>query len=126
MRNIISHSRAQRALNTASDPISLRERTDRIGTLTSGQVEAGLAWLAGYDAGIFDAVLDAATAWDDCGRPVERFETEPYCVVCGAQAGVFLALGDNWRHYRGDGKPEPYDAGHIPVVGWRPAAVATR
>jgi hypothetical protein len=35
--------------------------------------------------------------------------------------GVFSAIGQAWHHYYGDGittKPEPYEAGHRPVLGW--------
>jgi hypothetical protein len=39
-------------------------------------------------------------------------------------AGVFTALGADWRHYAGgaeDRTVKPFDAGHPPVIGWRPA-----
>ena len=47
---------------------------------------------------------------------------EPYCVTCGARAGVFLSRSRDWLHYRADtvGNAEPYEAGHEPVIGWRP------
>ena len=48
---------------------------------------------------------------------------EPYCTACGASVGIFLAHGGDWKHYRWDyapgSKPEVYEAGHAPVIGWR-------
>jgi hypothetical protein len=56
-------------------------------------------------------------------------EPEPYCVICGADAGIFLRLGLDWRHYRGDGTTagqiELFDAGHTPIIAWRPAPALT-
>jgi hypothetical protein len=50
---------------------------------------------------------------------------EPYCTRCGAAAGIFAAHGGHWQHYlwgyAPGTKPEVYDAGHAPVIGWRPA-----
>jgi hypothetical protein len=80
-----------------------------------------LMFLSGYAPGIFDAVIDATEPF--AGYSLGD-DAEPYCITCGASAGVFPILGDGWRHYRGDGvtaKAEPYDAGHAPVIGWRPA-----
>ena len=46
-------------------------------------------------------------------------------MACGADAGIFTAYGDRRRHYWWDYAPgskrEVYDAGHDPVIGWRPA-----
>lgn len=54
-----------------------------------------------------------------------EYGPEPYCTRCGACAGIFVVHGGNWRHYRWDytpgSKPEVYEAGHAPVIGWRPA-----
>lgn len=53
-------------------------------------------------------------------------QTEPYCTVpeCGAAVGIFQGHGADWHHYRGNGTTEApivlYDAGHDPVVAWRP------
>jgi hypothetical protein len=50
---------------------------------------------------------------------------EPYCSTCGASIGIFIGHGDAWLHYTGEGTVaspvELYDAGHAPVVAWRPA-----
>ena len=50
---------------------------------------------------MFDAVLDAAepcpaVASDRSGEP------EPFCLQCGADIGIFLKVGLDWRHYRGE------------------------
>jgi len=37
---------------------------------------------------------------------------------------VFTARGGDWRHYTGDAEDrtvKPFDAGHPPVIRWRPA-----
>jgi hypothetical protein len=50
---------------------------------------------------------------------------EPYCSTCGATVGIFIGHGDAWLHYTGEGTVanpvELFDAGHAPVVAWRPA-----
>ena len=50
---------------------------------------------------------------------------EPYCSACGATVGIFIGHGDAWLHYTGEGTVanpvELFDAGHAPVVAWRPA-----
>jgi hypothetical protein len=53
-------------------------------------------------------------------------DLEPYCRLCGAQVGVFVARDNDWHHFRGapGGKVELFDAGHLPIIGWRPATVA--
>ncbi len=52
-------------------------------------------------------------------------EDEPFCTECGADVGIFIGHGDAWLHYTGEGTVaspvELYDAGHAPVVAWRPA-----
>jgi len=49
---------------------------------------------------------------------------EPYCQACGAAAGIFIGHGDAWLHYTGEGTAaspvELFDAGHEPVIAWRP------
>jgi hypothetical protein len=98
------------------------ERIKRIDSLNSEQMPLALAFLAGYHPLALDAALDAVTppaADDDPAM-------EPYCLVCHAPVGVFLAHGPGYKHYRGvvtaTSKPRPYKADHKPVIGWRPAA----
>lgn len=100
------------------------ERLGRLSTLGHEQMAAGLAWLAGYRPAVFGAVLDAAEPCDEDDDLTGENEPEPYCTLCGDRVGAFPRYGDGWRHYRGDGvtcKAKLFDAGHAPVVGWRPA-----
>jgi len=109
-------------------PVSGTSEADRISGLAAlGQEDtvAGLLWLAMNFPAVCDAMLDKTEcdAIDDeeflCEGP------EPYCTLCGAAVGIFTANGDIWRHYRWgyapDSKPQVYDAGHEPQIGWRPA-----
>lgn len=45
----------------------IRGRLARLNRLTPDQVEAGLVFLAGCGNDIFNAVVEAAEAWDDGG-----------------------------------------------------------
>ena len=53
-------------------------------------------------------------------------DEEPYCETCGATIGIFHGHGDAWLHYTGEGTAaspvELFDAGHEPVIAWRPVA----
>ena len=56
--------------------------------------------------------------------PADEDALEPYCTQYGAKAGVFIARGGDWRHYAGDAEDRtatPFDADHVPVIGWRPS-----
>jgi len=119
---------ALRPILPASGTISRRVtvqahgRLDRLAAIDVEHKEMALMFLSGYAPHVFDDVLDAT-------EPITGYslgdDAEPYCITCGASAGVFPTLGDGWRHYRGDGvtaKAEPYDAGHPAVIGWRAAA----
>lgn len=48
-------------------------------------------------------------------------DQDPYCAVCGADAGIFHGHGGGWYHWRAgdDGRTEVYDAGHAVVLAWR-------
>jgi hypothetical protein len=102
-----------------------RQRLDQLDTLDPDQLAAGRAWLAGYSPVTFDAALDAARTLENDGINRNEDDSEPYCTKCGATIGIFLRYGNAWRHFRGDvtaaSKAEPYEADHVPVVGWRPA-----
>jgi hypothetical protein len=117
--SIVTHRRRP-ARGTAA-----ARRMERLGRLDADAMHTGLAFLAGFRPAVFDAVLDAAEPGElgPCRDP------EPFCTECHANAGIFWLLGDEWQHYRPgadpDGKPEVYDPGHTPVIGWRtPAADA--
>lgn len=98
------------------------DRIARIGALIPEDATAGLIWLALKFPAICDAMLDKVE-WDAIDDPDPGREPEPYCALCGANAGIFLRYGLDWRHYRGDGtlgNAELFDAGHAPVIAWRP------
>ena len=104
------------------------ERLARIAVLDDERMADSLAFLSGYAPGVFDAVLTATEPCLDDLLPPDADALEPYCTSCGAKAGVFIARGGDWRHYAGDpmdGTAEPFDAGHAPVIGWRPAENGT-
>lgn len=68
---------------------------------------------------------DAINAEDDDEDEEEEDsdDLDPYCAECGTGIGIFWGHGDGWHHWRkaSDGRTEIYDAGHAPVVAWRPA-----
>jgi hypothetical protein len=105
--------------------ITPQERIDRLAMVSAEQMAAALKILAGYDPAALDFVLDAAEPCDEDGDPDASDEAEPHCAVCGADVGIFLKFGLDWRHYHGDGTTtgpiEVFDAGHDPVVTWLPA-----
>jgi hypothetical protein len=100
------------------------DRLERIAGLDAERMSDCLAFLSGYAPGILDAILTATEPCLDDLFPPDADALEPYCTECGAPAGVFTALGADWRHYAGDARDrtvKPFDAGHPPVIGWRPA-----
>jgi len=109
------------------------DRLERIAGLDAERMSDCLAFLSGYAPGILDAILTATEPCLDDLFPPDADALEPYCTECDAKAGVFTALGDDWRHYAGDAEDrtvQPFDPGHPPAVGWRPAkgrpAIAAR
>ena len=99
-------------------------RLARIAGLDAERMRESLAFLSGYAPGILDAILTATEPCLDDLLPPDADALEPYCTECGAKAGVFTALGSGWRHYAGDTEDrtvKPFEAGHPPVIGWRPA-----
>jgi hypothetical protein len=84
-----------------------------------------LTWLAGYSPAVFDATLDATEPCTDDDTPDPATDPAPFCVICGADVGIFLRFGLDWRHYRADGTTvgqiELFDPGHTPVIAWRSA-----
>ncbi len=100
------------------------DRLGRIAALDAERMSDCLAFLSGYAPGILDAILTATEPCLDDLLPPDADALEPYCTECGAKAGVFTALGADWRHYAGDAEDrtvKPFDAGHPPAIGWRPA-----
>jgi hypothetical protein len=86
-----------------------QDRIARLTALAPQDAAAALLWLAVE----FDAIDDP-----DPGQ-----EPEPFCAECGADIGIFLRFGLDWRHFRGDsttiGQVELFDPGHQPVIAWR-------
>jgi hypothetical protein len=58
---------------------------------------------------------------EDAATPEDQ-EPLPLCRQCGAPAGIFLAYGLRWQHFRGDaattGHHEIYHPGHQAEVTW--------
>jgi hypothetical protein len=102
--------------------ITAGERMERLGALTSKQCTDALLWLSGYAPAVFDEVVDAVQPCSGDGTD----DPAPFCDHCGADIGIFLKLGLDWRHYRGTlpGPIELYDPGHAPVLAWRITAPA--
>lgn len=102
--------------------ISPRERLDRLAAVGADRRTEALQLLAGYDPQTFDVILDAV---EPC-VPDAAEDSVPFCVRCGQETGIFLRYGLGWQHYRdhGDdmtyGRFEVFDAGHAPVLAWRP------
>lgn len=101
-----------------------REREARISAVDGDQITMAMMFIAGYSPSAVDAALEATgpCAEDEADGD---YGPEPYCTQCGASAGIFTALSGDWKHYRWDyspgSKPEVYDPGHRPVIGWRSA-----
>ena len=95
-------------------------RLFRLGRLEADVMSASLAILAGRQPELFDELVGEAEAYAEDGT--ER-EPEPFCVTCGANAGIFWLLGTEWHHFRpGSGAedgPQVYEPDHVPVIGWR-------
>jgi hypothetical protein len=97
-------------------------RLARLGRLDADGLYMSMAFLAGLRPSVFDAVLDAT---ESCAgdEPDPCRDPEPFCTECGACVGIFWLLGEEWHHFRPGadpgGKPEVYDPGHEPVIGWR-------
>ena len=77
-------------------------------------MESALAFLSMIDPQAFEIAFTAATP--PAGEIPEDEEPTPVCRGCGAPAGIFLARGLRWQHFRGDGvtsgAQEIHDPGH--------------
>ena len=73
-------------------------RLARLAVLDPEQPRQALAFLSGYRPRVFDAILDAV---EPPARPSPEDSTdrEPFCARCGAPIGIFLAHGQDYRHY---------------------------
>jgi hypothetical protein len=118
MRSIFSHP------GHAALEFSPQERVERLGTVGPEQQRQALLFLSGYAPAAFDTVLDAVEPCDENDAPGTGEDAEPFCAVCAERVGIFLLLGLDWRHYRGEepgGPFEIFDPGHEPTVIWRSA-----
>jgi hypothetical protein len=102
--------------------IAGRQRLQRLGGFSASQVTDAMTWLAGYAPHAFDAALDAIEPCTGDGSD----EPAPVCAQCGADIGIFLKYGLDWRHYRGTtvSDIELFDPGHAPALAWRTATPA--
>ena len=101
--------------------ISQLDRISRLAALSPEDTVAGLLWLAMNFPAVCDAMLDK-TEFDAVDDEDLCQEPEPFCAECGADIGIFLRYGTDWRHYLGDvttGQIEVFDPEHDPVVAWR-------
>lgn len=116
---------APRVLGT-SDLAEAIDRLDRLAATDAEHKDLALTFLSSYAPRVFDTIFDITEPPGT--RHYDDDDFEPYCTVCGYPVGVFLAHGQNYRHYRGvivpGSKPRPYKADHKPVVGWRKPAPA--
>jgi hypothetical protein len=108
------------------------ERLELLGVMDPDDMRASLAFIVSQYPQVFDFALVRDR------KLVERLQDrldhqydddpEPYCTVCGANAGIFVGQGSAYLHYTGEGTVaspvELYDAGHAPVIAWRPNAPA--
>jgi hypothetical protein len=100
------------------------DRLARIAALDTERMQESLFFLSGYAPGVLDAILTATEPCLDDERLPDDDALEPYCMACGAAAGIFIGQGSEWSHYTGDPASAdvlPYPADHAPVIGWRPA-----
>ena len=104
------------------------ERLELLGVMDPDDMRTSLAWLVSHAPKLFDFALVRDLTMVE--RLMARLnegqddDEEPCCETCGAAVGIFHAHGDAWIHYRGEGTAdspiELFDAGHEPVIAWRP------
>jgi hypothetical protein len=105
----------------------------RLRGLSHQQLTDRLTWLAWYQPGIFTAVLDYMQVSEDLAADTDPTspdlesldydeEPAPVCGRCGADIGIFIKFGLDWRHYREGaalGQAEIFDPGHTAELTWR-------
>jgi hypothetical protein len=111
--------------------------TERLRGLNQQQLQDAMTFVAFWSPGTFTAALDycETTSWgwfgfdpdlapdpDNDDHPED--DPAPVCAQCGANLGIFLKFGLDWRHYRGEALDdiELYDPGHAPKLTWRAPA----
>jgi hypothetical protein len=74
--------------------VSPRERLDRLAVVTADSRTETLQFLAGYDPGTFDAVLNAVEPCDEDGAPDVAEDSVLFCALnAGKRSGSFSAMG---------------------------------
>ena len=119
MRSIFSHP------SHAALEFSPQERAERLSTVGSEQQRQALLFLSCYAPAVFDTVLNAVEPREEDEDPEAGEDAAPFCTVCGERVGIFLRLGLDWCHYRGEepgGPFEIFDPGHDPAVTWHTTA----
>ena len=109
--------------------VTTSERLELLGVMDPDDMRTSLAWLISHAPQLFDFALvrDAAMVdrLENRLDEAQEDDEEPYCSECGATIGIFHGHGDAWLHYTGEGTVEHpielFDAGHEPVIAWRPA-----
>jgi hypothetical protein len=87
------------SLSNASLPvhaIEARKRIERLSGFSPDQLTDGMMWLAGYAPEVFDALLDTVDA--ESLTTDSPQDPAPICGRCGADIGIFLKFGLDWRH----------------------------
>ena len=100
--------------------VQAAERLARLAALDPEQLPMALTFLVGYHPRVFDAILNAVEPCAETGDTGEPAGQEPFCTLCGAPVGIFLAHGKEYpplprrprRHQQAQalqGRPCPYD-----------------
>lgn len=79
---------------------SLLTRMNRLGRISVQQLFSAMIWLAAGNPAAFDTLLDAIDGFP-AQEPGDGNEPAPFCLVCGADIGIFPKFGLDWRHYAG-------------------------
>jgi hypothetical protein len=110
--------------------------TERLRGLSAQQLLDAMTFLTFWSPSAFTAALDycEATDWGWSGFDPDLIpapdtddpdtDPAPVCARCGGNLGIFLKLGLDWHHYRGQALDdiELYDPGHAPQIAWRTPA----
>jgi hypothetical protein len=105
----------------------------RLRGLSHQQLADRLTWLAWYQPGVFTAVMDYMDFSDALAADADPTSPDrsdhgydeapaPVCGRCGADIGIFIKFGLEWRHYREGaalGQAEIFDPGHAAELAWR-------
>jgi hypothetical protein len=65
----------------------------RLAASDADQLPMALTFLSLYHSRVFDAILNAVESSTEIGAEDETTGGEPFCVLCGAPVGIFLAHG---------------------------------